>query len=266
LVRLDLQIALEPFAVELEEGPLADALATAWSAFLGPSRDDARTLRFTADGRAEPSGQRQMPIIAGTQITGDGFEAHLLGRHAEVTGAHQRFGIESVLKLMLATALLPRSALLIHSVALSDGTSCAVLLGESGAGKSTLGAVGAFAGLRRLGDELVVLEASGRAHGTPWNTGVPESAKLVLFGTLGWGDGCRLEPVSASDFLPLLLSNTLLPDEMPTRRTAVFQVASRLLIAHPPERFFFPPNASAADFLRTQLLSRATRPPPPKAG
>ncbi len=261
--RLNLQIALEPFAVELDEGPLADALAHAWSDFLGAERKDARTISFRADKRPEPTGTRLMPIVAGTRISGAGFEAQLLGQHAEVSGATERFGIESVLKLMLAAALLPRSSILVHSVALSDGASCAVLLGESGAGKSTLGQLSATAGLRRLADELVVLDGRGRAHGTPWNTGLADSAQVHLLGTLGWADSCRLEAVSAVDFLPLLLSNTLLPDDSPASRSHVFQLASRLLTAHPPERFFFPPDARAPEFLRAELISRASRPPPP---
>lgn len=263
---ITLQIALEPFAVELESGPLADALADAWRDFRVARRDDARTIRFTADGRPEPTGARTMPTVGGTRITGAGFEAQLLGRNAEVVGATERFGIESTLKLMLAAALLPRPALLVHSVALSNGTNGVVLLGESGAGKSTLGRLGSTAGLRRLADELIVLDATGRAHGTPWNTGLAESAELKLLGTLGWADSCRLEPVAGTDFLPLLLSNTLLPDDTAATRNAVFQIASRLLTAHPPERFFFPPDATAPKFLRELLISRAGRPPLPTAG
>ncbi len=238
----------------------------AWVDFLGPARDDARTLRFTDNLQPAPTGPRVMPKIEGTKILGSGFEAQLLGAHAEITGSHERLGIEAVLKLMLATALLARSALLVHSVALSEGQGCAVFLGESGAGKSTLGQLGASGGLRRLADELVVLDAEGWAHGTPWNIGLSEAAQVRLLGTLGWSERCRLEPVAATDFLPLLLSNTLLADDRPATRGTVFQLATGLLKAHQPERFFFPPSAAAAPFLRSTLLSKAARPPRPTAG
>lgn len=194
-----------------------------------------------------------MPVVRGAIITGAGFEARVVGNSAEVTGADERFGVESVLKVLLARRLLQRGALLVHGVALSDGAACAVLLGESGAGKSTLGALGAAAGLQRLADELVVLDADGRAHGTPWNVGLNAHARVALLGTLGWADRCRLEPIPAAEFLPLLLSNTLLPDETPAVRAEVFQRAAGLLAARSPERFYFPPDGSAPAFLFGRL-------------
>ena len=194
-----------------------------------------------------------MPVVQGSVITGAGFEARVVGDGADVTGADERFGVESVLKVLLARRLLKRGALLVHAVALSDGAACAVLLGASGAGKSTLGALGAGAGLLRLSDELVVLDANGRAHGTPWNVGLNAHAPVALLGTLGWADRCRLEPVPAAEFLPLLLSNTLLPDETPAARAEVFQRAAALLARLPPERFFFPPDPSAPAFLFERL-------------
>jgi hypothetical protein len=185
-----------------------------------------------------------MPIAAGASIHGPGFEATVRGATAEVFGADERFGLDSVMKVLLARALLARGGVLVHAVALEG----AVLLGESGAGKSTLGRLG---GDRLLSDELVAI-IDGRAWGTPWNTGVARSAPLTLLGTLGWADAPRLEPVSAADFLPLMLSNTLLPDETAASRAAVFDAISKLLQAHPPQRFFFPPDARAVDFLRAQ--------------
>lgn len=264
---LRLTIASERFELHLPDGPLADALTQAYRAFLADSGEGpSQLLRFTPDGRAAPPGVRQMPVVRGRHVVGAGFQAELGIDGAHVIGADERFGVESVLKLLLARALLRRGAILVHGVALGDGEACAVLLGESGAGKSTLGALGAGAGLVRLADELVALDVDGSAQGTPWNIGRAQTARLRLLGTLGWSEACRLEPLSAVDFLPLLLSNTLLSDDSPATRAAVFQLASGLLARHPPERFYFPPDASAPAFLRAALLSRAARPPPPTAG
>ncbi len=196
-----------------------------------------------------------MPRREGATILGGGFTAELNGDHAEVRGADERFGVESVLKLMLAEALLPRGGVLVHGVGLSTGPCAAVLLGESGAGKSTLGALGAEHGLTLLSDELVAL-LDGRAWATPWNTGSGGSASLTLLGTLGWAQSPSLAPVPAADFLPLMLANTLLPDERPETRAELFRQVSRLLNQHPPQRFFFSPDDRAAKFLTEQLRSR----------
>ena len=261
---MNLALAGETFAVELEAGSLAKALQIACKNFLTDA-PATWTLRFRCDDRAEPLGPRQMPVMHGNRITGAGFEATLTGRHAEIVGANERFGIESVLKLMLAAALLPKNRMLVHSVAVSDGTRCAVLLGERGAGKSTLGARASDAGLLRLADERVVLGDDGRVHGTPWNTGLAKDAELRLLGTLGWSDTERLEPLAPADFLPLLLSNTLLPDDSPATRSAVFSLATRLLKTR-PERFYFSPTAAAPAFLRETLISRANPSRPPTGG
>jgi hypothetical protein len=260
-MQLTIEIAKVPFAIELPDGPLALALGNAWRDFRREPRSDARTIHFEADHRPAPSGARAMPTVSSRSITGAGFEAVVSSRSAHVKGALERFGIESVLKLMLATELLEQGGILVHAAGLSNGPSAAVLLGESGAGKSTLGST---RGLLRLADELVAL-VGDQAHGTPWNVGVSESARLLLLGTLGWASTPRLEPVPPADFLPLLLSNTLLPDDTAATRAAVFQIASGLLKAHPPQRFYFPPDDRAAEFLRA-WLSTARRPPPPRAG
>ena len=193
-----------------------------------------------------------MPAVDGDSIRGAGFEATVIGTRIEVVGADEQFGVESVVKLLLARALLPRGGMLVHSVALAAGAFAAVLLGESGAGKSTLGELGLKHGLRCLSDELVAV-LDGRALGTPWNTGIAAGAALKLLGTLGWAAAPRLEPLSAADFLPLLLSNTLLPDENPATRAELFRHASQLLNAHSPKQFFFPPDERAAEFLRAWL-------------
>ena len=250
--RLSIKITTVPFLVEVPEGPLAQSLSAAWKDFRVPERAGARSIRFTPDAREVPSGPRTMPQVVGGKIRGQHFEAVVTGNRAEVVGADERMGVETVLKLMLARALLPLGGLLVHSVGLCVGNRAAVLLGESGAGKSTLGELGAQNGLERLADELVVL-MGGRAWGTPWNVGLARSAGVALLGTLGWDSTPRIDAVAAADFVPLLLSNTLLPDDTPATRAAVFGLATRLLEANPPVRFFFPPDASAARFLRAQL-------------
>ncbi len=250
LHQLTVAVAGEAFAVEGATGSLAAALADFFRGWEAPGA--FQTIRFIDDGRAVPSGVRSMPVVRGASITGAGFEF----RDGVLTGANERFGIESVLKVLLARRLLARGALLVHAVAVGG----AVFVAESGSGKSTLGALARASGLPLLADELVVLDGP-TVHGTPWNTGTNASAPLKTLGALGWADAPRLEPVPAADFLPLLMSNTLLPDESPAARAAVFRAAAALVRAHPPRRFFFAPNASAADFLRAQGTS-TTRPNP----
>lgn len=260
-----LQIAEIPFVIELPDGTVAQALVEAWRDFLTDAHAAAWKIRFRRDERPLPTGPRTMPLVEGQSIRGAGFEATLFEHGAELVGADERFGVESVLKLLVAKALLPRGGVLVHSVALATEERAAVLLGESGAGKSTLGTLGAEHGLHRLADELVAL-AQGRAFGTPWNTGLCRSAPLALLGTLGWASEPSLLAVASADFLPLLLSNTLLPDPSAATRASVFQIASGLLRKNPPQRFFFSSDSSAPGFLERALISRAGPSRPPTAG
>jgi len=265
-VSLSIEVAEVSFTIKLAPGQVADALASAWQQFFCASRPGLPAVHFRSDGRPVPLGVRKMPVVRGDQIAGAGFEATQTAQGVAIVGANERFGIESVVKLMLSVALLRRNRLLVHGVAVADGAAGAVLLGESGAGKSTLGQLAAQAGMLRLADELVVLGGDGLAHGTPWNTGLAVSAPVELLGTLGWSDVERLEPIAPADFLPMLLSNTLLPDDLPATRAAVFQIATRLLQNTPPERFYFSPTPAAPAFLRATLLSRADPSQRPRGG
>src|SRR5688572_7137967 len=94
----------------------------------------------------------------------------LVHRVAEVaiTEAHE-LTVDSLLRVMLSLALIPRRGLLVHAASLVRDGRGYLFPGVSGAGKTTLARLSADATL--LSDELSIVtaaEAGPRVHGTPF--------------------------------------------------------------------------------------------------
>ncbi|RKH93000.1 hypothetical protein D7Y13_35020, partial [Corallococcus praedator] len=112
-------------ALEVEDGALAATLGRVFSAFLAPAAgtsSDARLVLRAPSSSRPPPAVRELPWLepgaSGTlRVEGEDYAAVLSGdrTHADVTGAG-RFPVETVLKVMLASALAKRGGLLIHGV------------------------------------------------------------------------------------------------------------------------------------------------------
>jgi hypothetical protein len=210
--------------------------------------------------------QRAVPRVAilednSLEVRGEDFTGTIDSsrKHARVRQpADERFPVEAMVRLILADYLLSQGGLLVHSVALAHGALGAVFSGASGAGKSTLAGLATSTGMALLADELVAVRPEGEsyfAHGTPWNTGSPKTARIIRFGVLAFADESRIERIPSSDVLRVLLSNVLLPDESPNGRSRCFQVASQLLRDIACVRLHFAVKSSVADVLRRELES-----------
>lgn len=254
-------------ALDVEDGALAATLRRVFGAFVAPPAEaslDARlVLRPPATSRAPPA-VRELPRLEpgaeGTlRVEGEDYAAVISSdrSQAEVTGAG-RFPVETVLKVMLASALAKRGGLLIHGVGLARGERAALFVGASGAGKSTLGALWREAGGTVLADELVAAwpEAGGgwRAAGTPWNVlSSPAEAALVAVGTLAWDAASRWEAQGAGEVARVLLLNALLPEPTTSGRGALVGSAGRLLSSVETARLVFARDASAAAVVGARL-------------
>ncbi|WP_167509440.1 hypothetical protein [Corallococcus llansteffanensis] len=254
-------------ALDVEDGALAAILRRVFGAFVSPSAGvstDARlVLRTPATSRVAPA-VRELPLLEpgaeGTlRVEGEDYAAVLSPdrSQAEVTGTG-RFPVETVLKVMLASALAKRGGLLIHGVGLSRGERAALFVGASGAGKSTLGALWREAGGTVLADELVAVwpaEGGGwQAAGTPWNVlSSATEAALVAVGTLAWDAASRWEAQGAGEVARVLLLNALLPEPTTSGRGALVASASRLLSSVETARLVFARDASAAAVVEERL-------------
>ena len=222
------------------------ALERAWAPFAVEAKAavDAE-VELELDGKRRPAPSPcPMPDVrldanGSLQIEGVSFHAEIdqARRSVRVRGADERFGVEMAIKHLLAARLASAGGgLLVHGVALANGSRAALFIGQSGAGKSTLGKLGQQAGLRMLSDELVAVWAveTGRAYraeGTPWNEGVPEGAPLAGVGTLHWEDAARIERQPASNLLRDLMGNVLLADPSPEGRSAAMKAQAAFVSA-----------------------------------
>lgn len=244
-----------------------EAIERAWARFSAETPADveaeAKVVLEVEPGVA-PARSPSMPDLSAgpggsIQLASASFQAEIDARRrsARVRGADERFGVETIVKCLLAARLAKAGGLLVHGVALSHGGRAALFTGPSGAGKSTLGRFGVEGGLALLSDELVAVqpeEGGGfRAEGTPWNAGAPGRAALAMVGTLGWASPPRLEPQPPAEVMRVLMGNVLVPEPGPAGRSAAFQGAARLVNGVRTGRLWFAQDAGVGAVLRAEL-------------
>ena len=234
-MRVDLGIAGTRLRLELSEEDFGRTLVDAFRPFLSPGPPDV-TVRVEIDGRPSPPSPRLLPAAVEEggrlRLSAPDFEASCSAdfREATLRTGPGRFGLESLLKTLLAGRLLAGGGLLIHGVAADIEGRAMVFSGPSGAGKSTLGALLEAEGATLLADELVAVTPDGPiAHGTPWNTGQPRNAPLALAGLLRFAETHRIDPVAPAELLKTLLGNTFVPGPSRETHVAVFLAVTRLL-------------------------------------
>ncbi len=150
-------------------------------------------------------------------VLGRGIAADIdLGTRTGVAGLlRSRFGINALLRVVVALTLLKEGGLLLHSSGVRVGRGAYVFPGRSGAGKSTLAR--RFASTDILSDEVVAVRLHrGRveACGTPFpgelnGKGRPGWLPLLGLAFLRGPRRPRLEPLGAADALRRLLACTL---------------------------------------------------------
>jgi hypothetical protein len=237
-----------------------EALSRAWAGFAAPkdgSGADAEIELEVDPSRPRAEAPVAMPEVraeAGQiQVEAASFQAEIHGRSARVRGADERFGVESALKVLLASRLAEAGGLLVHGVALAWEGRAVLFTGPSGTGKSTLAALGRRAGLEVPADELVAVWPGWRVEGTPWNEGVARSAALAGVGTLAWAEAARLERAPAANVVRVLAGNVLLPDPGPEGKARAFRAQAALVNAVPSWTLWFAKDGDVGDALREAL-------------
>ncbi len=253
-LRVQLRAPAEAFAAAL-----FDAWAGFTSSALPHCTIEVRLTPGTASSDPRPMPEVERSADGALRIWGLDFEAIASPdrRQVRIDQRRERYPLDSVVKILLAEALLAQGGLLVHGVAVEAGERAALFTGPSGAGKSTLGSLCHAAGLTRLADELVavIFESGGYwACGTPWNVGSPGRARLTALGTLAWSAEHRLAPAVPAALLRVLLPNAVMPDPSPAGRGRMFRVASELLKAVTPVELSFAPAAGVAEVLRACLV------------
>lgn len=249
-------------ALECEDKALEQGLARAFAAFVAPGPVHSHVRVVSPEEVRLPPATRSLPeprpvAGGGLRVEAEDFTAEIGvgGQEATVVGGG-RFGVETVLKIMLAGWLARQGGLLVHGVGVEHRGRAALWVGPSGAGKSTLGSLWARQGGTVLADELVAVwpGAEGwRAAGTPWNVGAPVEGALRAVGTLAWEAAPSWQPASASAVARVLLLNALLPESSPAGRSYLLAAASRLLGAVQGARLAFALEPSVGQVLRAEL-------------
>lgn len=255
------------FEFSIQGGTQFAAISQSWRAFARPDAAPALMLEveLTPPVARPADWQPLLPAIRSEPdgallLEGDGFQSRIAAdrRSGWVRGPPEPFPVEAVVRVLLGEWLLRRGGLLVHAVALAHHRRAALFTGFSGAGKSTLGCWGSAGGLTLLSDELVAVLPEGEgfaAHGTPWNTGQPGQASLKQLGLLAHAKTPELSPLPASEVLRVLLSNVLEPADSVPVRSALFQIASRLLTVVPAVRLAFAPEPGVARVIAQALAA-----------
>lgn len=200
-------------------------------------------------------------------VLGRGIAADLdLRNRTGVVGLlRSRFGINALLRVVVAVVLLEENGLLLHAAGVRVGQGAWVFPGRSGAGKSTLSK--RFPRADVLSDEVVAVRLRrGRveACGTPFpgelnGKGRPGWLPLLGFGFLRGPRRPRLVPLGAADALRRLLACTLGGWAGDSDVLRLWKAASRLIKAARCADFGFSPSEP-----RRSLVARlcAWRRPP----
>lgn len=260
-----MKVEIAGLAVMVHAGePLAEQLESAFSAF-ATDRSATAVLDVATTGAPAPGSRRARAVPSVERhgdrvlVRGDDFRGEVTAESLRVEGKAERFPTDSVLKVWLADRLLEHDGLLLHGCAVAGTKGALVFVGDSGAGKSTLAQLASEGGLLALADELCAVRWEDGApivHGTPWNAGVPRSARLLGIGVLAHARSHVLEAAPSVDVLRALLPNALLPDTGAEGRTALFRAAARLLSAVGTYRLSFGLHPGVADALSPLVGAR----------
>ncbi len=191
-------------------------------------------------------------------VLGRGMAADIdLGTRTGVVGLlRRRFGINALLRVLVALTLLKEGGLLLHASGVRVGKGAYVFPGRSGAGKSTLSK--RFARADVLSDEVVAVRLRrGRveACGTPFpgelnGKGRPGWLPLLGFAFLRGPRRPRLVPLGPADSLRRLLACTLGGWATEPDVPRLWKAASRLVRAARCADFGF----SASEPLRSLVV------------
>ena len=169
-----------------------------------------------------------------------------LGRtRAVVTGVHNEYALDSVLRVLLTRLLLPTPGFLLHAATVVQDGKAYVFMGRSGAGKSTVASLSPPGSV--LTDEISLLrriEGTWYAHGTPfWGefraAGQNRRVPLERVYALAQAVSNRTEGLAARPALAGLLGNTLFFSAGRQERELLLRAQMSLIESVPVQRLEF---------------------------
>lgn len=148
---------------------------------------------------------------AAFEYTFEGANLLLADSRAEFRGVRHEYALDSLLRILLTVALLPKQGFLLHAASVVREGRAYIFMGRSGAGKSTVASLSPEGSV--LTDEISLIrcvEGEWRAHGTPfWGefraAGHNQSYPIAGVYCLRQAREDRVVPLKAKDLLRAML-------------------------------------------------------------
>jgi hypothetical protein len=244
----------------IQIGGIAISVSSHDAEFLGVLRD--RYGHFVQPSH-EPDFQFEIDIQPGRGV-GEGVQVWRQGRMWHMTRGdfeaewdpdrrtgvvrqgRNRYGFDSVLRIVHSLVLARRGGFLLHSASVIRNGTAFLFSGVSGVGKTTISSL-APADVTLLTDEISYVgreQNQYRAYGTPFagelaKIGENVSAPLKALYFLAQGPENRIEPLKPTDAAAMLLRNTLFFAHEPELVRMVFNNACEFACRVQPSRLTF---------------------------
>lgn len=153
---------------------------------------------------------------------------------AQFRGVRHEFGLDSLIRILLSTILVPRRGFLLHAATILRGDKTYVFTGCSGAGKSTIASLSPPGSV--LTDEISLLRRTGdewQAYGTPFwgefraegkNTHAPVAGIYVIH----QATEDRIEHISSREAVRAMLPNVMYFSRNPEMTRHLLQLLTEI--------------------------------------
>lgn len=248
-----MRLSAGPGSVEAPGGLLELAgPRTRLRTFVGSTAPLALTVERVASPLAAPTALNSPFSPSGdVELRGDTLLAHI---------PDNVYAAEAVLRTAWQIVSHRAGGVLMHGCAFHWKGSAVAAIGASGDGKSTLSRLsrGHPAHAKLLTDEIVWFAPDGLVHGTPFrsdedNESSPGPATLKALLVLAKGPSERLDPLPATEALPLLLAQLYMPVVQVVPRAELVRRVMQLVERVPVQRLTFRKDPSVGTFLKEQL-------------
>ena len=159
---LHISIGKVPMSLSISEESLRHKAGSRYHDFSGEPGGGFQIALNQPSLHSEPSEPSFAYTLEDARLT-------LRQSHAEFRGVRHEYALDSLIRILLTVALLPRHGFLLHAASIVRDGRAYVFMGRSGAGKSTTASLSPEGSV--LTDEISLLrfdDGVWRAHGTPF--------------------------------------------------------------------------------------------------